>query len=82
MNMNKRKRSSDSQVNSFVNILSNKLKYNSNSYHTVIELTHKQWHRMESNSIILSDLIVDKSVKNQETTMFNNVLYSDNIKNI
>ena len=63
MNRSKRNRGSESQVNSFVNIISNKLKHNSNSYHTVIELTNKQWHRMESNAIILSGLLVDNSPK-------------------
>ena len=80
MNMSKRMKTSLSQKNSFVNILNRKLEDNSNCYHTLIELTHKQWYRMNTHAIILSDLVVDKSIKKQETTSFNNVLYSDDIK--
>ena len=50
-------------VSATTNMLSKKLEDNSNCYHSVIELTHKQWHRMNSNAVILSNMVVDKSLK-------------------
>ena len=80
LNTTKRVKASAQQKNSFVNILNQKFTENSNCYHSVIELTHKQWARMKSNAVILSNIVIDSSQKSEEIITYDNVLYSDMIK--
>ena len=80
VNATKRMKASASQTNSFVKILNKRFDDNSKCYHSVIVLTHKQWRRLKSNAVILSNIVVDKSPKSQQTTIFNNVIYSNNVK--
>ena len=49
--------------------------------HTVVELSTTQWDRFKSNSILVEEIVLDTSVKNQPLVFYNKITYGKNVKN-